>query len=352
MRGAAYNQAWRAGRSVRMRWIIHIGAPKTGSTAIQRFLSEHRAALAGLGVHYPDVSLRGHGHHDLAFLLHGRYADWAAPQPLPLHVLSAGLRDAVRETPATTTVLSSEIFYLYPHPAAVRDLLQEAGLRPEDEVRVVCYVRRQDDAHVSWYNQTVKAQGNTATFEATAARDHGLWEYAARLQPWRDAFGPEAVLVRDYTPFGLPGNDIRADFLSVLGLPPTLFPLPPARENERINRDILDFQRWLNRLPLPYRQKRRHHKALIALTAATADAGVFDDAPFLTEEARIALLHAYAADNALLAEIYFHGRQPFETLAMDGVNRLPTTGRRGLTPCKLLRILAWIAGRRPSTTLE
>lgn len=79
-----------------MRWIVHIGAPKTGSTAIQRFLFEHRAQLPAHGVQYPDINLRGYGHHDLAFMLDGRYPEWATPQDRNLPQFCEELRSFLK----------------------------------------------------------------------------------------------------------------------------------------------------------------------------------------------------------------------------------------------------------------
>jgi len=328
-----------------MRWVIHIGAPKTGSTAIQRVLCENREQLLAHKIHYPDVSLRGNGHHDLAFLLYGRYADWATPQDRPLSELRIALRDAVQTIPATTVVLSSENFSLYPQPAALRDLLETAGLKRDDEICVVCYARRQDDAHISWYNQSVKAQGNALGFEDTVRLTRDLWNYSLLLKPWRDEFGAEAILLRDYTPFGRQPNDIRADFLEILGLSPSQFHLPAARENERINRDILEVQRWVNRLPLSHRQKRRFHKQLIELTSASANLQIFDDTPFLDFEGRKALLQSYAEDNKSVARAYLNREALFAAVEDSTVMRPAPVVRQGLTLTKLFHILLWLVGR-------
>ena len=63
---------------------LHIGAPKTGTTLLQRVLFENKERLRNYGIDYPDISLRGYGHHDLAFLIAGGYPDWATPQPRTL----------------------------------------------------------------------------------------------------------------------------------------------------------------------------------------------------------------------------------------------------------------------------
>ncbi|WP_075641889.1 hypothetical protein [Rhizobium oryziradicis] len=329
-----------------MRWIIHIGAPKTGSTAIQRFLFENRAMLIEHGILYPEVSIRGFGHHDLAFLLHGQYAKWATPQDRSLTDLRDILRGIVLPSAATTILLSSENFYVYPKPSALRSLLVEAGLHSSDEIVIVCYVRRQDDAHVSWYNQSVKAQGNTSSLNTTIIREHGLWDYATRLQPWADEFGINSILVRDYTPFSQRTADIRDDFLAILGADRDRFHLPAGRENERVNRDILAFQRWVNHLPLSAKKKRRYHKQLIELTAASEGAQFFDDTPLLSLAARETLLASYAASNAVLAKMYLKQETIFDPLEEKDI--AAGTALSGLTIRKIFRILAWIAGFRNS----
>jgi hypothetical protein len=324
-----------------LRWIIHIGAPKTGSTSIQRFLFEHREALRGLGIEYPNANLRGFGHHDLAFLLAGGYPDWATPQNRPLAEIADDLRRAARNTSAKTLVLSSENFYLYPRPKQLGDLLVSVGLRPDDDLTIVCYVRRQDEAHISWYNQTVKAQGNARSFEATVALTRDLWDYGSRLAPWATEFGASRLLARDYAPFTAGSGDVRWDFSRILGLPEEAFDYPPARENERISRDILEFQRAVNRLPLTAQSKRRYHKRLIKLTAVTAGSGVFDDSPFLTERERAALLATYEESNASVARKYLGRERLFELPASVTPEATPAA-RRGLTPAKVARVLKGI----------
>ena len=313
------------------RWIIHIGAPKTGSTAIQRCLSDNRAALLERGVLYPDVSLRGWGHHDLAFLLDGGYPAWATPQPRPLAALRADLQAAVAQHAAPCIVLSSENFFIYPRPAELRALLRAAGLQQGDRLSIVCYLRRQDEAQMSWYNQTVKAQGYAGSFESSLRLHHGLWDYAARLRPWLDEFGNDGLQIRLYEPAGQ--ADVCGDFLGLLGVASAGLQRPADRVNERINRDILELQRVVNRLPMKVTSKRRHHKQLIALTAAAAAQGIFDDRPFLTPPAARQLMQSYEPSNAWVARTFFGRETLFEASPPDAA--AAPTARRGWTLAKI-----------------
>ncbi|WP_341963561.1 hypothetical protein [Pseudomonas sp. RC10] len=326
-----------------MHWILHIGAPKTGSTAIQRFIFDNREQLKSQGILYPDVSLRGYGHHDLAFLLGGGYPEWATGQEKSLAQLRDELKAAVTGSDAHTVIISSENFFIFPNPQGLLDTMRDAGLAPDDRISVVCYIRRQDDAHLSWYNQTVKAQGNALNFAATTRRDFGLWDYAERLKPWQETFKDATFILHDYARFTR--EDIRIDFLQTLGLPAESFDLPNGRVNERINRDILNVQRLINRLPIRTVNKRRYHKQLIELTAAAAGKAVFDDSPFLTVAQRQALVDSYAASNRAIARSFFHRDELFAPIA-PGEHTHTSAAPRGATLTKVGFVLHWLFNHR------
>jgi uncharacterized protein (UPF0335 family) len=321
--------------------ILHIGAPKTGSTALQKFLTENREALTRLGWEYPDVSLRGYGHHDFAFLLSGGYPEWATPQERPLEDLLAEMITTVVDKPRI--ILSSENFYLLSNPQDVADMLKEAGFDSR-AVRVIVYVRRQDDVHESWYNQAVKAQGYTGTIKECITETHALWDYAAHLATWAEVFGHENLVVRPYQIVDLEEGDVCRDFLKLVGLDTGAFRCPAEIPNTRINRDVLEFQRLLNRLPLSPQEKRQFHKQLMALTAATANTGLFDDTPMLDTAERHAILSEYAEGNARVAREYIGRDRLFdEDVPTEAA---PPNSHEGLSSEKLACILGWLLAQR------
>lgn len=325
------------------RCLLHIGAPKTGSTALQKFLATNRERLRALGLDYPHVSLRGFGHHDIAFLVGGGYPDWATPQDRPLGELMRDLAAEVAGSPAVA--LSSENFYLLPNPRGVAQVLEQAGIGAGD-VRVIVYVRRQDEAHLSWYNQAVKAQGYAGTIAECIAATHSLWDYAAQLEQWAAVFGAGSLEVRVYQPPDRPGGDIRRDFLRLAGLAEDGFDFPAENVNTRINAEILEFQRMVNRLPLSPQQKRGAHKELIALTAATAGTGLFDDRPLLGADERAAILARYAASNDAVARAYLKQAHLFDDAMPQGLPR--GAERTELNSEKLVYILGWLVAQRPN----
>lgn len=97
-------------------------------------------------------------------------------------------------------LLGSENFYLFPKPADLKHLLDTRGALSGRAARIVVYLRRQDDAHESWYNQRVKAQGETGSIEESCKRFHDLWDYERRLGLWSEVFGQDALAVKRYVP--------------------------------------------------------------------------------------------------------------------------------------------------------
>lgn len=320
------------------RVCVHIGAPKTGSTWLQKTLVENRPALLARGVLYPNVSLRGHGHHDLAFLLAGAYPEWATSQPRTLAELEADLAAVVRDY-SGTVLLSSENLYLFPHPANFRELLKRTGLA--DDVTIIVYVRRQDDAHESWYNQTIKAQGCTHEIDECVYRFFGLWDYSEQLAKWSSVFGRDALRVMPYELEQTLGGTLLRDFGLTAGFETADLQVAEAFVNSGLNRDLLEFQKQVNRLALTPLQKRRHHSELIALSAHSAGKGVFDEAPLLGPAKRREILAAYAEGNRLVAETYLGRADLFmaKSPAADVAALLPSSG---LTPEKRAVIEEWL----------
>jgi hypothetical protein len=321
---------------------VHIGAPKAGSTAIQRAMFEGRSELLANGVLYPDICLRGFGHHDLAFLLAGGYPQWATPQPLLLNDLHEQARqlnlDGLRQVS-----LSSENFYLYPAPARLKAFFEDAlGDRAALRWRVICLLRPQEESVVSWYNQAVKAQGFSGTFAESQAHQADQWCYEKALAPWADTFGDSAICVLKYEAQGR----VRAAqaAAAALGLG-DVGSLQHEATNTRINRDVLEFQRLINELPLSAEERRRFHRELIALTTATAGRGLFSDAPVAGSSELSALRARYERSNRAVAQRFLGQDALFAPFSApsDEPERQPSD--YALSQASALRILGWILAR-------
>lgn len=281
-------------------FLIHIGAPKTGSTALQNFLALNVDALECQGWTYPRSVLRGGGHHDIAFHLLGDYPDWAMPSEVNLNAIPEILRKDI--STKNRIILSSENFYWLTDPMLLKQFLENIGAGRDDVVKILLYVRRQDDAIISWYNQIVKAQGYSGSIYDCISDFAEMWNYQRKIDEWGQAFGFENIIVRPYRNSESPHDDIRKDFILFTSLDESKFHFSQQRENQNLRRDILEFQRKINTLPLSVLEKRRFHKKLIKLSHESDH--LFSDFSILTPEERMSIIDYYEQGNIFVRDNY------------------------------------------------
>jgi Sulfotransferase domain len=239
-----------------MNLILHIGTPKTGTTAVQRFLHRNRHALTEYGFHQATTPPHNLGHaNSIADALYA--SDHRAVQAfLASHVRSA------RQRGADTVLISAENFYVRNVLLAMqrgevcRNALEDdrrvveklLALLPDElaTCRIVCYFRRPDRYAESLYNQHVKRGVIDGTFDEFLSRIEPVLHYDTCVRSWADVFGRRNFAVRLYDTVK---NDVVGDFVTnVLGIQDVAqFSHAHKQENERISRDLLEFKRLKNR---------------------------------------------------------------------------------------------------------
>jgi hypothetical protein len=281
-----------------MKLILHIGTPKTGTTAVQRFLYANRETLPRYGLHYATPHRSEHA-NSIANALH--LGDTRA-----VHTFLAKHTKAARRYGASAVVVSSENFYArnvlvamqgqQPCPGALeRDRRFIAMLRaliPEDveSFHVACYLRRPDRYAESLYNQHVKRGTIDGCFSEFLSLIEPALSYDRCMRPWADVFGQANCIVRLYDTVRA---DIVNDFMTnVLGIrDASQFVRVREHTNERISRDVLEFKRLRNRTARF--SERAMESAIIRLVdkqmqSRTAASDLYQD--FLSPDERAELL--------------------------------------------------------------
>ena len=86
-------------------------------------------------------------------------------------------------------ILSSESF------VKIKDVSVIGAALQNSRVKIICYLRRQDDLKQSIYNQSVKVGFS----EEVIAHDKYPLDYYSLLEKWSAAFGRDNVIVRVYS---------------------------------------------------------------------------------------------------------------------------------------------------------
>src|SRR5690606_11766522 len=124
---------------------------------------------------------------------------------------------AVDASPLPRAIVSGEAFWSFrknlPHVQRMVDDLKARF----DDIRIVCYLRRQDLYLRSCYVQALKSgrytQGFHRYLQAVAiGKKLGSYQYDASLALWAKAFGHDRIIVRPFERQQLHPDGLLADF--------------------------------------------------------------------------------------------------------------------------------------------
>lgn len=204
--------------------VLHIGAPKTGSTSIQAFLRRNSQLLRRkYSIDYPEFFRVAKLRAFQAYLTYPRIGFRTKAVVGPLlrdpEEFNAQFLDDFRQTvlssPCQTLVFSSELVCSL-KPAHVRRF---ASLTDDlfTKIRVVLYIRRQDLLELSAYLQAFKS-GNQDSIGFQAPFVIRRPGFRTVIETWSEVFGENSVEVRIYERDRLPQGDVVHDFMSTLGV--------------------------------------------------------------------------------------------------------------------------------------
>jgi hypothetical protein len=203
---------------LKMKLIAHIGLPKTGTSAIQKFLWENRKSLLKkYGVLYPEsgsfnVSIYSYkAHYKIAFCF-----DIFEEKGLFFQkdeILSS-LIDEIRQVMPEVVILSCETFSLIKKPEEFFESLRKFDFK---EFYLVLYIRRQDLWFESSYKQVVKTGECSTFFSKKPIRIHlEIIDFNRFLAKWIPFVLKDNIYIRIYDRKTLYLNNIVTDFCFVL----------------------------------------------------------------------------------------------------------------------------------------
>lgn len=241
-----------------MKAILHIGAPKTGSTSIEAFLLANEAALSERGAALPRSTGRASavgltlyaqsvwrrsGQRKANGLADRRgFLDHRARLSDALIAEAAGLRKT-----HDVMLFSTETLWALLRTKAEVARLGRLMREIADETRVIVYLRRQDRFALSLY-ATQARFGRVRPFQFPSLWQDRMYRYAERLAQWAAVFGPDALQVRPFEPGQLKDGDLLSDFAEQAGLGPIERFARPDPANPAPRSAVVEFMRRMNAL--------------------------------------------------------------------------------------------------------
>ena len=266
-----------------MRFVLHIGLNKTGTSTLQVYLDKHREELLDQGIWYPALGRFPYAQHDLAQGIKEKDFSRYGIDP-------AALNETAVPKGVETVLICSENFH------TVRDVSDVAALFPPEKTQVIVYLREHVAYLASWYQQVAQTRGDLTCsfFDFARLQGYPLMELVDR---WRAIYG-EKLHVRTYERDKLVDRDIVADFFSVaFGSKP-----PKARQfedkNPSISGNLLFLKLLLNHI-LTWDESQKIIEELSALAGLDRR---FTGSIQVAENDAKRLIHRYRQDRQQLKE--------------------------------------------------
>lgn len=226
---------------------LHIGSGKTGTTAIQSFCVTNNQLLNQHGYHYLESPRWGdNSHHLLGFALWGSaHLNLPNIPEVSLQSIEHSLSTELNGLPENiqNIIISTELLFELggkPQMAPLNKFIKDHF----KSVKVLCYLRRQDNYLVSLYQQWIKTNHKNVRGISIAefVSKYKGNNYYETLRPWSVLFGKENIRVRVYEKSKFINGSIFDDFLFCIDITNTesFIPPPKSQTNHSINVEITE----------------------------------------------------------------------------------------------------------------
>jgi len=277
------------------RLTIHIGASKTGTSAIQSFLMRNHDWLRKRGIVVPDVAMGAGSEvdgHQVPYFARPEVDPTRSAAELTRSIEALFTKDGVRQVVISAENLSDL------EPPALR-CFDDVVSRYEAEV--VIYLRRQDDWLLSvWQQWRAKVEPDFRAWLDACVGGWGDWR--AVLERWERVVGRDRINVRLYERDKLVDGNVVADFAQFLRVDEVVpDEAPEATVNPSFNEAIVSL------IPgsdlFQSENDNDFYDFLDGMLGAAAHKRP-NESP-ITHEERMAIVDRYEESNAWVGERYF-----------------------------------------------
>ena len=278
---------------------LHVGSGKTGTSSIQKFLSENRSELwKSCSCFYPrankiDLHEGKLINHQIFFLNN----DFDKQKEKILSSVKY-----CKSKSKNKMILSAELLF---ETEDARHLAEELTRLPGVNLQIIIYLRRQDHwLESAWKQWGYKSQKYSDIQDYVNKRD---CSWLRRLQLWENAVGKERLIVRCYEKEQL-SRGLIVDFLDAVGINYDGHTWTEHKDLLKgFQRDAMEIL-FLNKDFCVDENDNRLQYFLEEYLGESYQKGSFENYSFLSPQERLSIVERYADSNATVAK-EFLGRE-------------------------------------------
>jgi hypothetical protein len=314
---------------------IHMGMPKTGTSAIQNFLNKNQDDLYQLGYIYRYMPFHDYKKNYTrvvktrnGYFLHGWRKDFEDYDQAEnerrldegLHILNQWFREK------DNIILTDESIFGFLQKWDFMDRVKKFADENGIMVKPIIFLRRQDESVSSLYRQMVKVsmkKQESYTDYMKMKKDKERYDYNIPLFYLRDLFGTEQVKVIVYEPaqWKKEGTNIFHYFFRSIDLPEDNgLKLPGKSVNPSISHNVCEIKRLINHID-PEVSKENRIEVNNLFRDACDQCSIYSPDPeklnFCTQEESRAYMNSFADSNRQVAQEFFHRDKLFSEEISD-----------------------------------
>jgi hypothetical protein len=312
-------------RSMLDKLYIHIGAHKTGTTAIQRFMEYFRDKIdRELNLYYPKTGCIWSGHHQFAWSMGVKKEGY--DDGLVLKKLILDLEAELSTISCDRVLFSSEDFEWLSKVQAQQ--LKNSLQHIFRQIKIVLYIRRQDSYVEAMYNQQVRDYSPrlSVSFQKyLEEKKYGILSCYDYVERWASVFGRENIIVKPFEKNQFVEGNLFKDFLYALtGEREFLFtdfvlPSHIAEANKALPTEAIDLLRRINQFNLSEAQHQNIVRKLYELEKQDKFNKIYS---FFTDAQRLDFVSKYQQQTHKMAEIYCNNLQFFQEIIVPSYREI------------------------------
>ncbi len=299
---------------------MHIGTPKTGTTAMQEFFELNGETLRKFGISYPLMKQKVVADNRNGHFLSTREYDE------DLDKRNWSIVESELEKYDKVLLSDEAIYRTGGYLTEFWRMLKKRTERTGSTLKAIVYVRKQDDFFWSYYIQSIRHRQRILRLRESVLRDWvylPYWNYYKYVKRIESVIGRENMIVRVYEKEQWKSGSVIDDMLEAIGVSPEQAKYLEYRQN-RSNPGLGDLavaaKRYWNQVFFEKRTDLQYRSCANLqnnVNQILSEKGMFKKRTGMTADVRKKILKRYRHCNEKLAREYFGRKDLFFDKTID-----------------------------------